>query len=74
MSKLVVEKGYFSTRAEVMEDIRDTGYWPTTFISKPSPELPIHYHKQDILGYVIEGETYLLDENESRIPNVSGRC
>ena len=27
-----------STRAAVMEDIRDSGYWPTTFISKASPE------------------------------------
>jgi hypothetical protein len=39
-----------------MEDIRDTGYWPTTFVSNKSPELPVHYH--DIIGYVIEGETH----------------
>ena len=67
MSKLVVEKNYFSNRAEVMEDIRDTGYWPTTFVSNPSPELPVHYHDHDIIGYVIEGQTYLLDEDERRI-------
>ena len=63
MSKMSIEKGYFSTRAEVMEDIRDSGYWPTTFISNRSPELPIHYHNHDIIGYVMEGETYLLDED-----------
>jgi uncharacterized cupin superfamily protein len=66
--KMVIEKGYFATRAAVMEDIRDSGYWPTTFVSKASPELPIHYHKHDIIGYVIEGETYLLDEDGERIP------
>ena len=33
MSKMVVEKNYFSTRAEVMDDIRESGYWPTTYIS-----------------------------------------
>ncbi len=66
--KLIVEKDYFETRAEVMEDIRDTGYWPTTFISKRSPELPVHHHDHDIIGYVIEGETYLLDEDEKRVP------
>jgi uncharacterized cupin superfamily protein len=67
MSKMVVEKNYFSTRAEVMNDIRDSGYWPTTFISNKSPELPVHYHDHDIIGYVIEGETYLLDADEQRI-------
>ncbi|MBW2293299.1 MAG: cupin domain-containing protein [Deltaproteobacteria bacterium] len=68
MSKMIVEKGYFSDRAQVMEDIRDTGYWPTTYISGASPELPIHYHDHDIIGYVMEGETYLLDEEGTRIP------
>ena len=67
MSKLVVEKSYFSDRTEVMEDIRDTGYWPTTYVSNRSPELPVHYHDHDIIGYVMEGETYLLDEDEQRI-------
>jgi len=33
MGKLVVEKGYFRTRREVLEDIRDTGCWPFTFVS-----------------------------------------
>jgi len=67
MSKMVVEKGYFSDRAQVMEDIRDTGYWPTTYISGASPELPIHYHDHDIIGYVMEGETYVLDEDGEQI-------
>ncbi len=68
MGKLVVEKNAFRTRAEVMEDIRDSGYWPTTYVSGRSPELPLHHHRYDIIGYVIEGETYLLDENGERIP------
>ena len=68
MPKMEIQKGYFSDRAEVMEDIRDTGYWPTTFISNRSPELPIHYHDHDIIGYVIEGETYLLEEDGQKVP------
>ena len=68
MAKMVVEKGFFTTRAEVMEDIRDSGYWPTTYVSERSPELPIHYHDHDILGYVIEGRTYVLDEDGQKIP------
>jgi len=65
---MVIDKGYFTTQAEVMEDIRDSGYWPTTYISGRSPELPLHYHDHDILGYVMEGETYVLDEHGDRIP------
>lgn len=67
MSKMTVQKGYFTSRAEVMEDIRDSGYWPTTYISETSPELPIHYHDHDIIGYVMEGHTYLLDEDGERV-------
>jgi len=65
--KLEVQKACFETHAEVMDDIRKTGFWPTTFISKKSPELPVHYHDYDIIGYVMEGETYLLDEDEQRV-------
>jgi uncharacterized cupin superfamily protein len=72
MSKMVIEKGYFSDRAQVMRDIAETGYWPTTFVSGASPELPIHYHDHDIIGYVIEGRTYLLDEDGNRIEIAPG--
>ena len=39
-----------------MEDIKQSGYWRTTFISNKSPELPVHYHDHDIIGCVMEGE------------------
>ncbi len=68
MAKMVIEKAYFETRAQAMDDIRETGYWPTTYVSGKSPELPLHYHDHDIIGYVIEGEAYLLDEEERRVP------
>ncbi len=72
MSKMKIEKGYFTSQAEVMEDIRDSGYWPTTYISQKSPELPIHYHDHDIIGYVMSGHTYLLDEDGERVPLAPG--
>jgi mannose-6-phosphate isomerase-like protein (cupin superfamily) len=68
VSKMTIDKNYFTTRSEVMDDVRDSGYWPTTYISNKSPELPVHYHDHDIIGYVIEGETYVLDEDEQKIP------
>jgi uncharacterized cupin superfamily protein len=68
VSKMTIDKNYFTTRSEVMDDVRDSGYWPTTYISNKSPELPVHFHNHDIIGYVIEGETYVLDEDEQKIP------
>ena len=65
--KLVVDHNFFSNHSEVMADIAKTGFWPTTYVSEPSPELPVHYHDYDIVGYVMSGSSYLLDENEQRI-------
>ena len=67
MSQMVIEKGFFKDKEEVIRDILTSGFWPTTFISNQSPELPVHYHNQDILGYVMSGKTYLLDEDAKRI-------
>ncbi len=66
MAKISVDKGFFSSHAEVMADIAKTGYWPTTYISEPSPELPLHQHGEDILGYLLEGHSYVLGEGGER--------
>ena len=58
---LEVIKNQFVGLDGALEDIRATGYWPTTFVSPPTPELPLHHHEVDILGYLIEGRTYILD-------------
>jgi len=49
---MTVDHNYFATQAEVMHDIARTGFWPTTYVSGVSPELPC---------------TYVLDENEKRV-------
>ncbi len=72
MARVVVEKNVFASHADVMSDIARTGFWPTTYVSGRSPELPLHYHDHDIIGYVLSGETYLLDENKERIPLAAG--
>ena len=64
--KLSVDRGFFSTREEVLEDIRRTGFWPTTYVSSRSPELPLHWHQDDIIGYLIQGRAYVLDERGQR--------
>jgi len=72
MPELEVQKGYFESHADVMKDLETTGYWPTTYISGETPELPIHHHDHDIIGYVMEGETYLLNAQGERVPVEAG--
>ena len=61
-----VEKQCFETKEDVYRDMIETGFWPTTYLSAPSPELPLHWHGGDTIGYVMSGETYVLDSNGER--------
>lgn len=61
-----VIKGFFETRDEVLEDLKETGHWPTTYVSEASPELPLHCHNLDVTGYVMSGGTYVLDGDGNR--------
>lgn len=56
-----VIKNFFSTKEEVMQDLIKTGFWPTTYVSDPSDELPLHWHDGETHGYVMEGSTYVVD-------------
>jgi len=61
-----IEKQAFATRQDVYRDMLETGFWPTTYISAASPELPLHWHDGDIIGYLVDGNTYVLDERGKR--------
>ncbi len=67
MPTMTIDHNFFTDHADVMRDIAKTGFWPTTYVSGESPELPLHYHNYDIVGYLMEGSGYLLDENENRV-------
>ena len=54
-------KASFRTRADVLEDITRTGFWPTTLVAPASPELPMHWHDCEVHTYVIAGATATLD-------------
>lgn len=63
----------FSSLAEVLEDIRRNGAWPTTLVSGPSEGRPAHWHDHDVWAYVMEGETDFLDVASGvRIPVSAG--
>lgn len=56
----------FDTHAEVMADIAQMGFWPTTYVSERSDEVELHWHHGDVCGYVLEGASYVLDEIGNR--------
>lgn len=56
-----IYKDFFQGLAEALDDVKKDGYWPTTFVSDASPELPLHWHDTEIHGYVLEGETWVRD-------------
>jgi uncharacterized cupin superfamily protein len=62
-----VVRSAFSTKADVLEDLKSLGFWPTTYVSERMQELPLHWHDFDDVGYVLEGHTYLLNERGERI-------
>ena len=63
-----VVHNFFSSKDEVLDDIKRLDFWPTTYVSDRMEELPLHWHDVDNCGYVLEGHSYVLDENGGRIP------
>jgi quercetin dioxygenase-like cupin family protein len=63
-----VIRNAFSTKEEVLDDIKRHDLWPTTYVSERMEELPLHWHDVDNCGYVLEGSSYVLDETGERIP------
>ena len=56
-----IQKGFFKNHSDEMDDLKSTGFWPTTFVSGPSPGLEVHWHSEEVHAYVMEGETSFLD-------------
>jgi len=54
-------KQFFTTKAEVLADIEKNNTWPTTFVSGATDGPPVHWHKDEVHAYIMEGETDFLD-------------
>ena len=57
-----IQKNFFKNRTEVLDDLKKSGFWPTTFVSGASPGLEVHWHSEEVHAYVVEGETSFLDD------------
>lgn len=64
-----IQRQFFASIADVLEDIKRCGTWPTTFVSGPSDGLDVHWHSEDVHAYIMEGKTDFLDaESGERTP------
>jgi quercetin dioxygenase-like cupin family protein len=61
-----IYESFFDNRAEILDDLKASGFWPTTFVSGPSPGLDVHWHSEEVHAYVVEGETDFLDGESGR--------
>ena len=52
---------FFTSRSEVLDDVKANDTWPTTFVSGPSEGLHVHWHSDEVHAYILEGETDFLD-------------
>lgn len=58
---------FHTSKAEVLEDINRLDLWPTTYVSERMDELPLHWHEVDNVGYVLEGSSYIVNEQGDHI-------
>ena len=58
-----VIQDFHTTKEEVLDDIKKLDLWPTVYVSDRMDELPPHWHDVDNCGYVMEGSSYVIDEN-----------
>ena len=63
---------FFSTKEEVLDDIKKLDLWPTVYVSDRMDELPPHWHDVDNCGYVMEGKSYVLNEIGERFLLAAG--
>lgn len=63
-----VVHNFHSSKAEVYDDLKALDLWPTTYVSERMDELPPHWHEVDNVGYVLEGSSYVVNEQGDHIP------
>ena len=67
-----VEKGYFDGLGEALDDIKRNALWPTTYATDHATAAELHWHSEDVHGYVVQGEMDFLDGDGERHGVVAG--
>lgn len=57
----------FFTLDDALADIRSRGLWPTTYVVDHATEAGLHWHTEDVYGYILRGSSYALDAAGNRL-------
>lgn len=63
---LRIEKGFFDGLSHVLEDVKQNGTWPTTYVAGTTTAAEVHWHSEEVHVYVMEGKTDFLDADSGR--------
>lgn len=58
---LHIEKAHFDGLSGALEDIKAKGLFPTTYATDHATAAELHWHSEEVLAYMIKGETFFLD-------------
>jgi mannose-6-phosphate isomerase-like protein (cupin superfamily) len=59
-------QGFFESRDQILDDVRDCQLWPHTYVATPTPGLDPHWHAQEVVIYLIEGQASFFDVSAGR--------
>ncbi|MFT5177304.1 MAG: mannose-6-phosphate isomerase-like protein (cupin superfamily) [Alteromonas macleodii] len=63
---LIIGKGHFDGLSGALEDISRKRLFPTTYATDYATAADLHWHAEEVLAYMIQGETYFLDSDGQR--------
>lgn len=69
---LIVEKAHFEGLAGALQAIAGKGLYPTTYATDHATAAELHWHNEEVLAYLVQGETYFLDGDNNRYPLQAG--
>ena len=61
-----VDRGYFNGLEGALNDIKDKALWPTTYATDHATAAQLHWHSEDVHGYVVEGKIHITDNDGHR--------
>jgi uncharacterized protein YjlB len=59
--QISVVKQFHNGLPDVLADISTSGFWPSTYVSQPTPPPELHWHRMEVNGYVMDGQTWIMD-------------
>lgn len=67
-----IDREYFQGLSGALEDLKTRELWPTTYSTDQATAADLHWHSEDVHGYVIEGAFHMHDAEGNRHDMTAG--